>query len=176
MDSPMQEAETLSAPTPDELQLAIEQRAEQDNFLLYLQHEIELRQELRAAPRRSLRLPAKRKTLTPAATNAATVPTPRPRTRSTRERPARASTQGKHKPDGTCVPTPKPTTPRLTIAQRTWLLRIRLLPDQGETNWKLVAILFEDTFAKKIAPEVAKATSDALYSAAGAAADTDARE
>lgn len=164
----MQEAEALSAPTPDEQQLAIEQRAEQDNFLLYLQHEIELRRALRAAPRRSVRSATKRKTATAATNAAAAVPAPRPRTRPARERP---STQGKHKPDGTCLPTPKPMTPRLTIAQRTWLLRIRLLPDQGETNWKLVAILFEDTFAKKIAPEVAKATSDGLHSAAGAAAD-----
>lgn len=41
-------------------------------------------------------------------------------------------------------------------------MQIRLHPDQMETDWGLVALLFEDTFEKVITPSIAKAASDFL--------------
>lgn len=152
-------------PTLEEHQLTIEQRTEQEEFLLFLQHELELRRAQRAAPRRSLRSAVKKKSLETAVRAArVAAATPRPRPKPTRERRAPENIQHKHELEGARLPEFEPASD-LTNIQRRWLLHIRLQPDQGETNWKLVAILFEDTFAKAITPEMAQAASDFFYSA-----------
>lgn len=156
-------------PTLNEHQLTIEQRTEQEDFMLFLQHELELRRAQRAAPRRSLRSAVKKKSLETAVREArqATVPvaTPRPRAKPTRKRRVPENIQRKHELEGACLPEFELAS-GLTNIQRRWLLHIRLQPDQGETNWKLVAILFEDTFGEAITPEMAHAASDFFYGAA----------
>ncbi|KAL0634126.1 hypothetical protein Q9L58_006933 [Maublancomyces gigas] len=145
-------------PTPCQLYTEITRRAEQARFMLLLQEEIEYRRARGITTCNNLEehiqygLESK---------EAGTSTAPTSLFSMAKSHPLPATIERKGKAEITSLP-PSVILSGLTMIEREWLVNIRL---EAETDWKSVALLFEERFKKMITPRIAKATSDFLFHA-----------
>lgn len=150
-------------PTPCQLYTEITRRAEQARFMLLLQEEIEYRRARGITTCNNLEehiediqygLESKEAGISTAPTSLFSM---------AKSHPPPATIERKGKAESTSLP-PSVILSGLTMIEREWLVNIRL---EAETDWKSVALLFEERFKKMITPRIAKATSDFLFHASG---------
>lgn len=173
-DSNMDEADSASSPplipsvhrpTRHQLHIEIARRAKQARFMLVLQDELERRRALRCTTDHNVDIPTRdRYNLRSRQAGGSTTPASASPPSTTLSPECLSLTETvRHKNEVEAASLPSPVIlSGLTMVQRRWLVQIRLYPDQMETDWGLVALLFEDTFEKVITPSIAKAASDFL--------------
>lgn len=150
-------------PTPRQLYTEITKRAEQARFMLLIQEEIDYRRALGITTHNNLEEAMEdiKYGLGSKETGTSTAPTSVFSTASPKILPPPAATERKGEAESASLP-PSVILLGLTMIEREWLVNIRL---EAETDWKSVALLFEERFEKMITPSIAKATSDFLFHA-----------